>query len=268
MGVDRSTTDCRDAWVETPLGRLFARTWTPVQGFGALKVKEPIVLLHDSLGSVELWRTFPARLSAATGRRVVAYDRLGFGKSDPYRHHWSYDFIREEAERSLPALQQQLGFDGFALFGHSVGGGMAVHCAAAFRDTCTALMTESAQAMVEERTLQGILDAKKVFQSAEQFDRLKKYHGEKAEWVLNAWTETWLAPEFAEWSLEAVLPGVQCRVLVIHGEDDEYASLQQPQMIGALVSAPSQIEILPGCRHVPHREQEETVVTLVANFLG
>ena len=42
-----------------------------------------LVLLHEGLGSVGLWRGFPERLAAATGLRTVAFSRYGHGQSDP-----------------------------------------------------------------------------------------------------------------------------------------------------------------------------------------
>ena len=59
-------------------GQVFVRHW-PVAG----STLAPIVLLHDSLGCVALWRDFPAQLAAASGRDVIAYDRLGYGQSSP-----------------------------------------------------------------------------------------------------------------------------------------------------------------------------------------
>jgi pimeloyl-ACP methyl ester carboxylesterase len=41
-------------------------------------------------------------------------------------------------------------------FGHSVGGAMAVATAARIPDRCAAVITESAQAFVEDRTVAGI----------------------------------------------------------------------------------------------------------------
>jgi pimeloyl-ACP methyl ester carboxylesterase len=252
-----------DRWIATPSGRLFARVWRSSNATNA-----PIVLFHDSLGCVELWRGFPERLCASTGRTVVAYDRLGFGQSDPYRGEWSLDFIRLEADTYFPVLREQLGIDAFIAFGHSVGGAMAAHCAGAFPSACRALITESAQAFVEDRTRHGILEAKAGFLQEGQLDRLKKYHGDKARWVLDAWTETWLAPEFQSWSLDAALTTVRCPVLILHGEDDEYGSVLQPKRIAAALPGPSQLEILHGRRHVPHREAEASVIDLVTRFLG
>ncbi|WP_448188137.1 alpha/beta fold hydrolase [Azospirillum sp. sgz301742] len=227
------------------------------------------MLFHDSLGCVDLWRNFPADLSAITGRRVIAYDRLGFGMSDP-RHDTlaPVGFIADEAKTYLPVIREQLGFQRFVAFGHSVGGGMAVHCAAAFATDCEALITESAQVFPEDRTLQAIAVAKEQFKDERQVDRLKRYHGEKAKWVLDAWTDSWLHPEFALWSLAGVLPLATCPVLAIHGIHDEYGTTRHPEMIGQLSGGPSRVEIMADTYHVPHRERPETVLALVSGFIA
>jgi pimeloyl-ACP methyl ester carboxylesterase len=226
------------------------------------------VLFHDSLGCVELWRTFPAVLAGYTGRPVIAYDRLGFGQSDPSRDKPSQDFIREEAEGFFPVLREWLGFERFVAFGHSVGGGMAVHCAAQYGADCEALITESAQAFVEGKTRTGIMEAKALFGQPAPFERLQRYHGDKTRWVLDAWIETWLAPAFSDWSLDEILPQVRCPSLVIHGDQDEYGSRQNPEKIARLVNGPVQMEIMPGTRHVPHREQEQWVAQRVAAYIA
>jgi pimeloyl-ACP methyl ester carboxylesterase len=262
-----SRTDVRDQWLEHPQGRIFTRRWTPADSEEPTP-RPPIVLLHDSLGAVALWRDFPAALSQATGRDVIAYDRLGFGKSDRRSGRLAPGFVAEEASTGFPLLREQLGFQEFVAFGHSVGGGMAIHCAAAFGAECEALVTISAQAFAEERTLEGIRAAKEQFKDPAQVERLARYHGDKARWVLDAWIETWLDPAFASWSLADVLPRVACPVLAIHGDLDEFGSTKHPEMIGALASGEVRAEILPGVGHVPHREQPALVLKLVSGFLA
>lgn len=256
-----------DVWIEHPQGRIFARVWTPSGGADPSAAPSPIVLLHDSLGCVALWRDFPAELCAATGHRVIAYDRLGFGKSDPRTGMPALDFIADEAKGYFPFVREQLGLQRFVVFGHSVGGGMAVNCAAEFAEACDALITESAQAFPEDRTLHSIALAKEQFKDDSQVERLKRYHGDKARWVIDAWTGSWLHPEFAAWTLAEVLPRTSCPVLAIHGIHDEYGTTRHPEMIGQLCGGPSRVEILPDTYHVPHRERPETVVRLVAEFL-
>ena len=254
-----------DLWIPHAEGRIFARRWQPVAPNHALA---PIVMLHDSLGCVELWRNLPADLCRATGRTVIAYDRLGFGRSDPRGARPSLDFIAEEATRYFPALREQLGLNRFVALGHSVGGGMAIHCAAQAPEACEALVTIAAQTFPEDRTLQGIRAAEALFQDAAQVDRLSRYHGDKTRWVLDAWIGNWLHPGFADWSLAGVLPKVTSPVLVIHGELDEYGSPRHPQMIGQLSIGPAQVALLPGVAHVPQREQPAQVLTLMADFLA
>ena len=258
----------QDLWLEHPQGRLFARIWTLAGARSGPEPRAPLVLFHDSLGCVDLWRDLPAQLCAATGRRVIAYDRLGFGRSAPRGGRLALDFIADEAKTYFPIVRQQLGVEKFVAFGHSVGGGMAVNCAAEHAADCEALITIAAQAFPEDRTLEGILVAKEQFRDPRQVDRLRKYHGDRAPWVLDAWIETWLHPEFSTWSLAPVLPRIACPVLAIHGSNDEYGSTRHPELIGQLSGGRSRVEIIPDTQHVPHREQPELIIRLVADFLA
>ncbi|MCS7067554.1 alpha/beta hydrolase [Meiothermus sp.] len=252
----------KDTLVEVPGGQVFVRQWN----MGRQNLA-PIVLLHDSLGSVELWRGFPEALAQATGRTVWAYDRLGFGQSSPRHEQPSTAFILEEARLYFPAIAEQLKLDEYILFGHSVGGAMAICIAAHRPNRCRAVITEAAQAFVEERTLEGIRTAQTNFEDPAQFARLTRWHGGKARWVLEAWTGVWLSPAFRGWTLEVCLPRVRCPVLALHGDRDEYGSVAFPSRIVKGVQGPARMEVLQNCGHVPHREQEPLVLKLVEDFL-
>lgn len=252
----------RDHWTELPNGALFVRAWTPEGAAGT-----PLILLHDSLGCVETWRDFPAMLAVKTRRRVFAYDRLGFGRSDARTGALPASFIREESEVYIPRLLESLQLDRFIPFGHSVGGGMAMNCGDVLRRSCTAIVTVAAQMFTESKTLLAIAEAKEVYRQPERLARLQKYHGDKAQWVLQAWTETWLSDEFAGWSLCDTLPTIRTPVLAIHGDLDEFGSLDHPRMIESYVGGPSHAVILNGVGHTPYRERPGAVLQLVAEFL-
>ena len=253
-----------DKFVSVPSGRLFTRRWTP----STCQTDVPLVLFPDSLGCVALWRDFPDALATRLQRPVIAYDRLGFGRSDRREGVPTAAFVTEEATIYFPALAEELGLTRYALMGHSVGGGMALICAALNPDRCEAVITEAAQAFVEPKTTQGITEAKELFHDPQQFKRLAKYHGDHARWVLDAWTEVWLSAEFASWTLDPYLGSVVCPVLAIHGDKDEYGSLAFPEKIAGSVSGRAQMEILKACGHVPHREQKEAVLQLIERFLS
>ena len=250
----------RDVEIQSPQGRLHARIWS-TGGAGA-----PVVMLHDSLGCVELWRDFPLKLAQALKRDVIAYDRLGFGHSDAYPGSLPASFIDDEARGSFAALRGQLGLERFVVLGHSVGGGMAAGCAAEYPDACEALVTIAAQSFVEDRTLAGIREAEAMFAQPGQLERLERYHGTKAHWVLRAWIDTWTSAPFLDWTLDHALRGVHCPVLALHGDRDEYGSAVHPARIAEL--AGGEAVVLRDCGHVPHREQPELVLARLVEFLA
>ena len=255
--------DVEDSRVAIPGGEVFVRRWQPLEGVS----RAPLILLHDSLGCVELWRDFPGWLAQRLQRPVLAYDRLGFGKSSPRGAIPGPDFVDEEARHDFPALHAALGIDRFMLFGHSVGGGMALSIAAHLDEACLAVISESAQAFVEPRTLDGIRQAQAAFEDPQRFEKLERVHGDRARWVLEAWTQVWLSPHFIDWNLDAALARVRCPVLAIHGDRDEYGSVAFPRRIVARAGGPAEAMILRDCGHVPHREQAGVVLEKAAAFL-
>jgi len=57
-----------DSLVEVPGGDIFVRQWHCATSRGS-----PLLLLHDSLGSVAQWRDFPASLAAAANRLATEF---------------------------------------------------------------------------------------------------------------------------------------------------------------------------------------------------
>ena len=66
-----------------------------------------IVMLHEGLGCVALWRDFPKQLAAATGLGVFAYSRAGYGQSDPAPLPRRLDYMTREARETLPAYSKR-----------------------------------------------------------------------------------------------------------------------------------------------------------------
>lgn len=255
-----------DLWIDGSHGRMFVRSWFPERD--ALRPNHaPILLLHESLGCIEQWKDFPSALAQATGRTVVAYDRLGFGRSDRLTAPPAPTFVEDEAAHGFACVLEHLGIERFVVLGHSVGGSMAVHCAARYPEACQAMITMSAVTFVEQRTLSGIRQARAWFADPAQRERLRRYHGERSDWVLSAWIDTWLAPDFAKWTLAHALPAVGCPSLAIHGDDDEFGSERHPQLIADHASGQVEQALLSGVGHVPHREQPELVLERIERFL-
>lgn len=253
-----------ECFVRVPDGTIYTKLWSPHGSKGST----PVILFHDSIGCVEMWRQFPDSLATRLGRLVVAYDRLGFGKSSSRRDLPSVRFVSQEAEIWFPVILRQLGVQQFIACGHSVGGSMAVSAAARFPQLCQAVITESAQPFVEPQTLRSIASAKIKFSAPAELAKLAQYHGDKARWVVDAWTDTWLSPEFHDWNLLAELRQVKCPLLAIHGDEDEYGSVAFPEVLSSMCGGPGEKRIIQGCGHVPHREAERSVLDGVEDFLA
>lgn len=243
-------------------GKIFVKKWTPSN----LKSSFPVVLMHDSLGSVEQWRSFPEQLANTLSVEVIAYDRAGFGKSHMRKELPSSQFITEEADIYFSQIKPKLGIEEFVIIGHSVAGAMSLAIAANYKD-CKGVVSISAPAYVEELTLNGITKAKKEFQNPAVFNKLVKWHGDKARWVLDAWTEVWFRDEFRTWQLSQIRK-VFCPVLIIHGEDDEFGSTAIPNYISQNVQGVSELLLIDNCGHMPHVTHLDNTLEAIGTFLA
>src|SRR5215211_3164013 len=60
-----------------------------------------VVLLHEGLGSVGGWGSFPDALATATGAGVFVYSRAGYGRSSPAKLPRPVSFMHDEAHDVL-----------------------------------------------------------------------------------------------------------------------------------------------------------------------
>lgn len=227
-----------------------------------------LVLLHDSLGSVGLWRDFPERLVEATGLEVLAYDRRGHGASDPLGPEARTPGYLHEQAGVLEQVLAAAGIERAVLLGHSDGASIALLAAALHPRRIEAVVAEAVHVLVEEITLAGIRAAQRELEGGDLLARLARHHGDKARALAAAWTGTWLSPAFRAWNVEAELRRIRCPVLVFQGSADEYGSEAQVQAVARGVAGPCRSVILPGLRHTPHREDPGAVLALVAGHLA
>src|SRR6202040_279623 len=78
-----------------------------------------VVMLHEGLGSIAMWKDFPELVTETTGCRVLVYSRYGHGKSERLAEKRSADFMHHEAKVVLPELLRQFQIEKPILFGHS-----------------------------------------------------------------------------------------------------------------------------------------------------
>jgi len=226
-----------------------------------------LVFLHEGLGSVAMWRDFPARLCEAAGARGLVYSRPGYGGSTPRAadEHWQPDFMHVQARAVLPALLQSLEVRRPWLFGHSDGGSIALLHAAAFPDAVSGAVVLAPHILVEEISVASIARAREAYLHADLKQRLGRYHDD-ADSAFWGWNDIWLAPAFRGWSIEEEIRAIRCPLLAIQGLDDEYGTLEQIRGIARRVPQAQLLE-LPQCGHSPHKDQPARVIAAVTAFL-
>lgn len=224
-----------------------------------------LVLLHEGLGSVSMWRDFPGRLARATGCEAVVWSRYGYGGSDPLAAPRTVRYMHDEALTALPELLDALAIDRPILVGHSDGGSIALILAGAGLRPLTGVVTLAAHVMVEDRTVASIAAAKVAFETTDLRARLARHHADVDSAFLG-WNRIWLDPMFRAWNIEEYLPRIACPVLAIQGDDDEYGTMEQMRRIGAGI-ADVELVRLPDCRHSPQRDQPDAVLDAIARFV-
>ena len=224
-----------------------------------------LVLLHEGLGSMAMWRDFPGRLAHATGCNAVVYSRYGYGKSDPLGEDRGVRYMHDEALVALPALIDKLAIPWPILVGHSDGGSIALIHAGTGKRAVTGVVTLAAHVLVEDVSVASIAAAKTAFATTDLRARLARYH-DNVDVMFRGWNDIWLDPDFRAWNIEGYLPGIACPVLAIQGEDDEYGTMEQMRRIGAKVKD-VELLALEDCRHSPHRDQPDSVLEAVTRFV-
>jgi pimeloyl-ACP methyl ester carboxylesterase len=224
--------------------------------------RRPLVLLHEGLGSVGLWRGFPRQLHAATGRRTIAFSRFGHGRSAAPAAPRTPAFFGEEALEVLPELLDRLDAAAPILVGHSDGASIAlIH---AGRHAVAGLVLLAPHVFVEEVTVAAIRETRAAYLAGPLRERMARHHDDPdaAFW---GWCDVWLDPAFRGWSLEGDAEAVRAPTLLVQGADDPYGSLEQLDRIEASTPRPPERLVVPG-GHSPHLERPEQVVEAIERF--
>ncbi|HML12221.1 MAG TPA: alpha/beta hydrolase [Xanthobacteraceae bacterium] len=224
-----------------------------------------LVLLHEGLGCVALWKDFPAQLAERTRCGVFLYSRPGCGASDPPPLPRAIDFMHAEAAL-LTAVLDAAGINKCILVGHSDGGSIAVIHAGSRPDfRVRALCLLAPHFFVEPMTVAAIAQTKRDYEQGDLRRRLARYH-KHVDAAFYGWAEPWLA--FRGWSIEAELAHVRVPILILQGADDRYGSAAQIARARAVAGCPVEATLFERCAHSPHLDRPEATLDAVAAFVA
>ena len=229
----------------------------------------PVVFLHEGLGSVSMWRDWPAEVGRATGRAVMVYSRRGYGQSDAVADvsgagRLQPDYLHREAWEVLPALLAHLELEQPVLLGHSDGASIALLHAARF--AVRACIVMAPHVMVEPLSIRSIRQAREAFLQGNLRARLERHHAD-VDGAFWQWNDAWLNPAFRSFDIRADCTRISAPVLALQGDEDPYGTMAQIDQID-LPAARIRRVALAGCGHAPHRDAAAATRAEIVDFLA
>jgi len=232
-------------------------------------LQAPLIFLHEGLGSVAMWRDWPAQVCAASGRAGVVYSRRGYGRSDPVPDvrgagRLGPDYMHREALEVLPDLLDALEIERPVLVGHSDGATIALIHAGHF--PVRGCIVLAPHVIVEDVSVESIRQAREAYMQGDLRERLKKYHADvdSAFWQ---WNDVWLSEPFRGFDIRGECRRISAPVLAIQGDQDPYGTVRQVEEIEPTQGL-CEIEVLAGCGHSPHKDRADATTDLVTRFLA
>ncbi|HTU82817.1 MAG TPA: alpha/beta hydrolase [Candidatus Acidoferrales bacterium] len=225
-----------------------------------------LVFLHEGLGSVALWRDFPATLAQLTGCGALVYSRYGNGFSTPLRERRAASYMHDEALATLPSLLEALEIDETVVVGQSDGGSIALIFAAGHPSMVRGLLLEAPHVFVEPLSVGSIASIKGEYERGGLRERMAPYHGD-VDRTFYGWNDVWLSVEFAQWNIEEYVRRLTAPALLVQGIEDEYGTAAQLEAIARQAPAPVDRVLLARCGHSPHRERRGVLERVAAAWI-
>jgi pimeloyl-ACP methyl ester carboxylesterase len=225
-----------------------------------------LVLLHEGLGCVALWRDFPETLAAATGFGVFAYSRFGYGRSDPVTLPRPLSYMHDEALDVLPRVLDAVGIERCVLVGHSDGASIAAIHAGGARDArVRGLALIAPHFFVEDVTVASIAAIRAAYHQDGLRARLAHYHT-RVDVAFRGWSDAWLNPGFRGWDIVGYVAAIEVPMLLLQGGDDRYGTLAQIWVAERAARRSVRAVLIPGAQHSPHMEAPGPTTDEVARF--
>jgi pimeloyl-ACP methyl ester carboxylesterase len=235
----------------------------------------PVVFLHAATGSSRVWE-YQIPAFTASGYRVIAYDRRGFGRTeiDPAGRQPG------TGADDLQALLQYLGVDRFHLVGTAAGAFVALDFALSFPERLRSLVVANSIGGVQD---EDFLALGRRIRPSPQFDALPPEFRELGPSYRAAnpgGTERWVAlervsradgPQPPAQTMRnritfSTLDTITVPTLLLTGDADLYAPPPILRLFGARIKG-SQSVIVPEAGHSTYWEQPEIFNRSVLAFI-
>ncbi|MCU1377476.1 MAG: putative hydrolase or acyltransferase of alpha/beta superfamily [Acidimicrobiales bacterium] len=246
----------------------------------------PLLLVHGFTGAKEDFADHVDALAAA-GWHVVAPDLPGHGASHPEGAAFGFD----PYAAAVLDLADELGWDRFALLGHSMGGVVAQHLAISAPERLTALilmdtspdrvvvdaeLVELACGVVSDEGMPALLAIQRALGGPLDTEPSRRLRAERPGWdelqdqkLLNCSGEMYVTMArllTSTPSRAAELATLTVPTLVLVGEDDQLLREPSRRLADAIPGA--RFVVIPGAGHSPQVEAPAAWFQTITEFLA
>ncbi len=235
--------------------------------------REPLLILHGWGSNSERWQRVKDLLGEK-GIEVLVLDLPGFGITFSPPKPWGRDDYLNWILQKVKEKKWQK----FNLLGHSFGGGLAVKITTKFPEKVERLIL-CAPAIIKRKSIKTYLFywlayfGKKIL-SLPKLTFLQPYAqkliyklaGVKDYYVADGTMKETMKKIGKEEDLEMILEKIKVPTLILWGKKDDVLPLKDAYRIKEKIKR-SQLRILPGVRHSPHREAPEELSKILVSFL-
>ena len=222
---------------------------------------------------------FDAQVAALSGTcRCIAWDERGFGGT-PVTGPFTYWDSADDAV----ALLDHLGIDQAVLVGMSQGGFLSLRAALTHRDRVRAIVLIGSEAGVNTpEEIKGYQEVLAHWQSGEPLGEVGEFIGnlvlgEPA--LIAKWQAIWDVRDrsslaylgktlLAREDITHWLDQIRCRVLLIHGEDDQAITMDKAQLIEAALADCRGLVRVAGAGHAPNMTHPDIVNAAIEEFVS
>ena len=232
-----------------------------------------ILILHGWGSNSGRWQRVK-ELLGEKGIEVLVLDLPGFGIIPSPPKPWG----REDYIDWILQKVKEKNWEKFNLLGHSFGGGVAVKMATNFSEKIDKLIL-CAPAIIKRKSIKTYLFYWLAFLGRRIFSLpgLKTFYpqaqklvyklaGARDYYVADGIMKETMKKIGKEEDLEMVLERIKTPTLILWGKKDDVLPLKDAYRIKEKIKR-SQLRVLPGARHSPHREAPEELSKILISFL-
>jgi pimeloyl-ACP methyl ester carboxylesterase len=226
-----------------------------------------LVLLHEGLGSISMWKEIPKLIHEKTKLNILTYSRFGYGKSSITDLPRPLDYMTVEAEKYLPMILKKLSIRKHFLIGHSDGATIAaLGSLKSMNNNLLGTILIAPHFFVEQDNIIAIKNTTHQYKKGTLRTKLKKYH-DNVDNAFLGWSNVWLNEEFSNWDITNLLSNIKIPIIGIQGLNDPYGSIAQLDILEKKLTVPFTKITIENCGHNPFHEHLDTTLEYINKFI-